>query len=284
MTLDALLVAEPSAPDADVRSEVDEISAAAREANPFAVSLSVLGGYYAFCLDTLRMTFRRPFQFREFIEQAWFLSSVTIAPAMFMAIPFCVIIVFDLNQLLIEIGAVDLSGSGAGLAVIREIGPVASVLVVAGAGATAICADLGSRRIREELDAMATLGVNPVHRLVVPRVLASTVVAVCLNGLVCITGIIGGYLFSVYVQHATPGLYVSGLTLLVGVRDFVMSEIKAAVFGIIAGTIACYLGMNAKGGPRGVGNAVNQTVVFSFMALFFANSVMTAVFLQLAGK
>jgi phospholipid/cholesterol/gamma-HCH transport system permease protein len=263
---------------------LDDIAARALEANPFSVGLKVIGGYYAFCLDTLRLTFRRPFQLRELVEQAWFLSSVTIVPAILMAIPFCVIIVFDLNQLLIEIGAVDLSGSVAGLTVIREIGPVASVLVVAGAGATAMCADLGSRKIRDELDAMTTLGVNPIHRLVVPRVLASMVVAVCLNGLVCISGLVGAYFFSVYVQHATPGLFVSGVTLLVGVKDFVLSEVKALVFGLIAGTIACYLGMNASGGPRGVGNAVNQTVVFSFMALFFANSVMTAVFLQAGGN
>lgn len=266
------------------RPSTEEIARAALKASPFARAFKVIGAYYAFCLDTFRLTFRRPFQLQEFIDQAWFVSSVTIVPTLFVAIPFCVIVVFDINQLLGEIGAVDLAGTGAGLAVIREIGPVVSVLVVAGAGATAVCADLGSRKIREELDAMTTLAVNPIQRLVVPRVLASTLVAVCLNGLVCATGLVGGYFFSVYVQHATPGLYVSGLTLLVGSQDFLLSEIKAAVFGLLAGTIACYLGVNAKGGPKGVGDAVNQTVVFSFMALFFANSLLTAVFLQIEGK
>jgi phospholipid/cholesterol/gamma-HCH transport system permease protein len=245
--------------------------------------LTVLGSFYATCLDTFRWMFRRPFQVREFVDQAWFIASVSIVPTLLVAIPFCVIIVFQINQLLTQIGAIDLSGAGAGLAVIREIGPVVSVLVVAGAGATAICADLGSRKIRDELDAMVTLGVNPIHRLVVPRVLASTVVALALNGLVSVIGLAGGYFFSVYVQHATPGLYVSNLTLLVGLPDFIASEVKAGVFGLLSGLVACHMGMNAKGGPKGVGDAVNQTVVYSFMLLFFANTVITTVFLSVTG-
>lgn len=240
-----------------------------------------MGGFYAFVLDTVRSMFKRPFQLWEMLEQTWFVASVAIAPAFLCSIPLCVIVVFQINQLLQEIGAIDIAGAGAGLAVIREIGPVVSVLVVAGAGATAICADLGSRKIREELDAMITLGINPIQRLVVPRVFASMIVAVAMNGVVSITGLTGGFLFSVFIQDATPGLYIANLTLLIGSFDFFTSEIKAAVFGLLAGIIACYLGMNAKGGPKGVGDAVNQTVVFSFMALFFANSILTTVFLQI---
>ena len=235
------------------------------------------------CLDTFVQMFRRPFQVREFIEQSWFIARVSFIPTLLVAIPFCVIIVFQINQLLSELGAVDLAGAGAGLAVVREIGPLVSVLVVAGSGATAICADLGSRTIREEIDAMVTLGVNPLQRLVVPRVLASTVVALALNSFVTIFGLIGGFVFSVYVEHASAGLFVSNVTLLVGMFDFLTSEFKAAVFGLLAGLVACFMGLNVKGGPKGVGDAVNQTVVFSFMLLFFANSVITAIFLQIKG-
>ena len=262
----------------------NEIEAALKRANPLGQMVIAIGGFYDTCWRTLLGLFRRPFQFREFIGQAWFISSVSIIPAIFVSLPLCVIVIFELNQLLGEIGAIDLSGAAAGLAVVREIGPIVSVLVVAGAGATAMCADLGSRKIRDELDAMATLGINPINRLVVPRVLASTLVAVLLNGIVTVTGLVGGYIFSVYIQHATPGLFVSNLTLLVGLPDFVASEIKAAVFGMLAGLVGCHLGLNAKGGPKGVGDAVNQTVVFSFILLFAANTVITTVFLSLYKK
>jgi phospholipid/cholesterol/gamma-HCH transport system permease protein len=239
-----------------------------------------VGGFYAMTADTFRNLFRRPFQWRELLEQMWFIASVAVVPTMLVAVPFCMIVVFQLNQLLGEIGATDLAGAGAGLAVVREIGPIVSVLVVAGAGATAICADLAARKIRDELEAMQVMGIRPIHRLVVPRVLASTIVAVALNGLVTIVGLTGSLLFSVLVQHASAGLFISNLSITIHLTDFLVSEFKSAVFGLLAGLVACYLGVNAKGGPKGVGDAVNQTVVFSFMLLFLANSVITAVFVQ----
>jgi phospholipid/cholesterol/gamma-HCH transport system permease protein len=241
---------------------------------------AAIGGFYATSLDSVRFAFRRPFQVREFLRQSWFIAGVCLAPTLLMSIPFCVITVFQLNQLLIELGGADLSGAGAGLGVVREIAPLVSALVVAGSGATAICADLGARRIREEIDAVRALGLHPVHRLVVPRVLAATVVALCLNGMVTLVGLLAGYVFSVYVQHASPGLFTANLTLLVGPKDFLVSEFKAAVFGLLAGLVACHLGLTAKGGPKGVGDAVNQTVVCGFLLLFLANSLITALFLR----
>nr|WP_239459973.1 ABC transporter permease [Nocardioides daejeonensis] len=247
----------------------------------FAKTAAVFGDFYGFVGEVFKQMFTRRFQFREFVSQAWFIITVSFAPALLVSIPFCVVIIFQVNQLLIQIGAIDLAGAGAAVAVVREIGPIVSVLVVAGAGATAICADLGSRKIREEIDAMVTLGIDPIERLVVPRVVASTLVGVALNGMVTVVGLVGGYFFSVVLQGATPGLYLSDLTLLVGLPDFLASEAKAAVFGLLAGLTACYLGLNAKGGPKGVGDAVNQTVIFAFMLLFAANSVISTVFLQI---
>lgn len=258
-----------------------KIAREALESNFFFTTLATFGDFYAFAGRTFKQMFTRRLQFRELISQAWFITTVSFWPALLVAIPFCVVIIFQVNQLLIQIGAIDLAGAGAAVAVVREIGPIVSVLVVAGAGATAICADLGSRKIRDEIDAMVTLGIDPIHRLVVPRVIASTLVGVALNGLVTVVGLVGGYFFSVVLQGATPGLYLNDLTLLVGLPDFIASEAKAAIFGLLAGLTACFLGLNAKGGPKGVGEAVNQTVVFAFMLLFAANSVISTLFLQI---
>ncbi|MCW2903792.1 MAG: mlaE 5, partial [Streptosporangiaceae bacterium] len=107
-----------------------------------------LGGFFAMSLDTARAGFRRPFQWRELLEQIVFIARVSLVPAIMLTIPFLGVVIFLINQLLLQIGAVDISGAGVGLAVVREIGPLAAVLIVAGAGATAICADLGSRTIR----------------------------------------------------------------------------------------------------------------------------------------
>ena len=104
------------------------------------------------------------------------------------------------------------------LAIIREASPIVCALLIAGAGGSAICADLGSRKIRDEIDAMEVLGISPVQRLVVPRVLACMLVAVALNGLVCVVGVAGGYFFNVMLQGGTPGAYLASFSALAQLR------------------------------------------------------------------
>ncbi|MGV9798780.1 MlaE family ABC transporter permease [Mycobacterium sp. NPDC003449] len=239
-----------------------------------------VGAFFALCLDALLQTFRPPWAWREFLAQSWFVARVSLAPTVLLAIPFTVLINFTLNILLIEIGAADLSGTGAAVAAVTQLGPLVTVLVISGAGATAMCADLGARTIREEIDAMKVLGIDPVQALVVPRIFAATLVSLLISPVVTMVGLVGGFFFSVYLQNVTPGAYVAGLTLLVGVPEVLVGLVKAAIFGMAAGLIACYKGLSVGGGPQGVGNAVNETVVFTFLALFMINVVATAVGVQ----
>src|SRR6476620_3967914 len=230
--------------------------------NIIAKPVRGFGGFYAMALDTFVQMFKPPFAWREFISQSWFVARVSIVPTLMLTIPYTVLLTFIETILLTEIGASDFSGTGAALGTVRQIGPIVTVLVVAGAGATAMCADLGARTIRDELDALRVMGVNPIQTLVVPRVLAATLVALLLAATVVVVGIGGGFFFSVFVQHVTPGAFVAGLTLLIGPVDVTIALIKAALFGLSAGLIACYKGISVGGGPAGVGNAVNETVVF----------------------
>ncbi len=239
--------------------------------------LREIGSFFALSLEILAQMVRPPFAWREFIHQAWFVARVSAAPAVFLAIPFNTLAVFIINVLLVEIGAADASGTGSALAAVVYLGPITAVLVVAGTGATAMCADLGARTIREEVDAMRVMGINPVQRLLVPRVLALGLNGLVLNAVITIVGLITEYFFSVYFQHINPGSYAASLTLLVGLTDVVIAFAKAMLFGLVAGFIACYKGISVGGGPQGVGNAVNETVVYTFMALFVINVVLTAV-------
>ena len=244
--------------------------------------LRALGEFFAMSFETLALMFRPPFAWREFLLQGWFVARVSIVPTLLLAIPFTVLTVFTLNVLLLEFGAADFAGTNAAVGTVTQIGPVVTVLVVAGAGATAMCADLGARTIREEIDALRVMGVNPIQALVVPRVLAATVVALFLSGIVTLVGLAGAFVFSVYIQNVTPGAFVAGLPLLTGTVDVVASFVKAALFGLAASLIACYKGLSVAGGPQGVGNAVNETVVFSFMALFLINVITTAVAIKVS--
>lgn len=239
--------------------------------------MRAVGGFFAMSLDTVVMAFKRPFAWREFLLQTWFVARVSLLPTLMLTIPFTVLTVFTFNVLLAEFGAADFSGTGAAFGAVTQIGPIVTVLVVAGAGATAMCADLGARTIREELDALRVMGINPIQALVVPRVLAATVVALLLSSTVVLVGLAGGFFFSVFFQNVTPGAFVAGLTLVTGAGDVAIALVKATLFGMTAGLIACYMGTSVGGGPAGVGNAVNETVVFSFLALFVINVFMTAV-------
>ena len=236
-----------------------------------------VGNFFAMSLDTFVMMFRPPWAWREFLFQTWFVARVSIVPTILMAIPLVVLAAYTLNVLLVEFGAADLSGTGVALGAVTQGGPVVTVLVISGAAATAICADLGARAIREELDAMRVLGINPIQALVVPRVLATTLVSVLLVPVVTMVGVIGAFFFSVFLQNITPGAFVAGLPLLVGAPEVVIGLAKAAMFGMAASLIACYKGISVGGGPAGVGNAVNETVVFTFLALFVLNVIATAV-------
>src|SRR5215218_1424551 len=228
-------------------------------------------------LDTFVAMFRPPFAWREFITQAWFVARVSIVPTLMLTIPYTVLLTFTFNILLREFGAADFSGTGAALGTVRQIGPIVTVLVVAGAGATAMCADLGARTIREELDALRVMGVDPIQALVVPRVLAATTVSLALSSVVIMTGLVGAFLCSVFLMDVSAGAWVAGLTTLTHIADVVISMIKATLFGLTAGLIACYQGISVGGGPAGVGRAVNETVVFAFIVLFMTNIIVTAV-------
>ncbi|MCC8926777.1 ABC transporter permease [Rhodococcus sp. I2R] len=247
---------------------------------PAGAALTQAGNIVELFMDVVRATFRRPFQFREFIEQAWFIASVTILPTALVAIPFGAVVSLQTGSLIKQLGAESFTGAASVLAVIQQGSPIVTALLIAGAAGSAVTADLGSRTIREEIDAMRVLGIDPVHRLVVPRVLAMILVAVLLNGLVSVVGITGGYFFNVILQGGTPGAYLASFSALAQLPDLYVAELKAAIFGVIAGIIACYKGLNPNPGPKGVGEAVNQTVVITFLLLFFANLILTLVYLQ----
>ncbi|MDT5233845.1 MAG: phospholipid/cholesterol/gamma-HCH transport system permease protein [Mycobacterium sp.] len=239
--------------------------------------LAMVGGFARMCSLAGKALLRWPLEWRELILQVWFLLRVTILPTMMAAIPLTVLLTFTLNVLLAEFGAADISGAGAALGAVTQLGPLTTVLVVAGAGSTAICADLGARTIREEIDALEVLGIDPIRRLVVPRVLAATFVATLLNSLVIIVGLVGSFVFSVYLQHVSGGAFLSTLTLITGLPEVLIAAAKAVSFGLIAGLVGCYRGLTVSGGARGVGTAVNETVVLCVIALFAVNVILTTI-------
>jgi phospholipid/cholesterol/gamma-HCH transport system permease protein len=236
---------------------------------------------FALALDGLRRTWDVRQWWPEYVAQCWFVAKVTSVPVVLVSIPFGMVIALQVGSFNRQLGADAATGAAMVLAIVREISPVATALLIAGAGGSAMTADLGSRKIRDEIDAMEVMAVNPVHRLVTPRLWAAATVNVLLVPLVSVAGLAGGFFFNVVVQGVTAGAYFSGFTALVQLADLWSALVKAFVFGLIAAMVACYKGLYAKGGPKGVGDAVNQAVVVTFILIFFANFVLTTLYFTL---
>ena len=232
------------------------------------------GKLFAFGLDVGRGIFRRPFQFREFVQQAWFIASVTIIPTALVAIPFGAVIALQVGGLIKQFGAQSFTGSASVLAVVREAGPIATSLLIAGAGGSAIAADLGARKIREELDALQVLGVDPIKNLVVPRFLALMLVTGLFDIYALIFGIFGGILATI-VNHAPLGPFWATFFNNAETTDLWGSILKTTLFGAIIAIVCCYKGMTASGGAEGVGRAVNEAVVIAFNGIFAFNYAFT---------
>jgi phospholipid/cholesterol/gamma-HCH transport system permease protein len=175
-------------------------------------------------------------------------------------------------------GALDRLGGVFVIASIREFAPFVTAVILAGVGGTAITADLGARKIREELDALQVLGVDPIKSLVVPRFIALMLMTALFDVFALIFGIVGGALATLSF-HAPLGPFFATLLNNATTVDMWGSLVKTMLFGAIIAIVSCYKGMHASGGPEGVGRAVNQAVVIAFLAIFAVNSVFTQLLL-----
>ncbi len=245
------------------------------EDGKIASTVRETGNMFATAFEALRQAPLKGVPVTEFFDQCWFLARVTTLPLILLSIPFGMVIALEVGSLLQQIGAQSQLGAAMVLAVVREQAPVATALLIAGAGGSAMCADLGSRRIRDEISAMEVMGVNPLHRLVLPRLLAATLVAVLLDAVVSVAGILGGLWFGTHAIHITSASFFATFSELSQLADLAIALIKAALFGFIAAMVACYKGLYCKSGPKGVGDAVNQAVVITFILSFFVNFLLT---------
>ncbi|RFU39997.1 ABC transporter permease [Actinomadura logoneensis] len=229
-------------------------------------------------LEGLRRTWDVRQWWGEFIEQCWFLARVTSIPVMLIAIPLGATISLQVGDIARQLGAASATGALLIAAMVQQVAPLAAALLVSGVGGSAITSDMGARNIRDELAAMEVMGINPIHRLVTPRLWAASTVAVLLASVVIIAGTLGGYYFNVIQQGVSPGAFFDGATTLLQFSDLVITLVKAWVFGFIAAAVACYMGMNCDYGPVGVGRAVNRAVVVTSIVVFASNYILTTLY------
>jgi phospholipid/cholesterol/gamma-HCH transport system permease protein len=240
-----------------------------------------LGGIVLLMRDAVRCWLSPPWfsWFSEAVDQAWILIKRCMVPAGIS------VFVFSYGPVGVEggtffkaLGQIDRLGGLYSIGAVREYVPWVTGMVVAGVAGTAITADLGARRVREELDALAVMGVDATRTLVAPRVLALTMLMPLLNLIGLVVAAVAGAVVEV-ADHGTIAGFTASFQAGFSPVDMYANVIKTAAFGFLIAVVCSYRGLNASGGSEGVGRAVNVAVVQSFVAVWIFNFAFNAVYL-----
>lgn len=248
---------------------------------PVLSALDDVGATALLGAQALSWLFRPPFRGAQILAQLDFVGAgstfIVGLVGLFTGMAFTVSTIVGFRQFSAE----GMVGGVVALALSRELAPVlASVVVTARAGST-MASELGNMRVTEQIDAITTMGVSPVQYLVMPRVLATTVMLPLLAVAFAVAGMTGAYVVAVLWQNIDPGIFFDKIRQFVDFRDLRMLAIKAALFGFVVSLICCKKGFFASGGARGVGEATAKAVVASIVAIFAADYVVTSLLTDL---
>ncbi len=176
-------------------------------------------------------------------------------------------------------GLQNYTGQIVGIAITRELGPVLTAVMIAARVGAGITAELGSMNVTEQVLAIEAMGANPIQKLVVPRVLATMISTPILTIVADFVGIFGGMIITVVETGVSPRFYLDQITSTVRMMDFSSGIAKTFFFGFLIGVIACYQGLNTRGGTEGVGRATTLSVVYGSICVFVSDFFLTKLFL-----
>ena len=192
-----------------------------------------------------------------------------------------IILALNLEPTLTSYGQTEQVATVVAIAILRELGPLITAIIISGFAGASIAAELGTMVEGEEIKALRAHALDPIRFLVAPRVIATSVMMVGLTVLADVAGVLGGFLIGVTAMDIPAQAYLDLTQAAVGLTDYFTGLFKGGVFGLIVGMLACYIGLNVRGGSEGVGLATTATVVISIVALIFSDMIFTAVFYAL---
>lgn len=242
--------------------------------------LDAVGGFGLLAAQTARAGLRRGFPMREILVQFEAIAVRSLTIVLVTAVFTGMVLALQTTVSLAPFGLKLYTGSFVGLAFILELGPVLTALMVSGRVGAGIAAELGSMAVTEQVDAIRTMGADPIQKLVLPRVFAATLALPLLTILADVLGIMGGMLIA-FQAGITPDFYIRTVVTVVGVPDLLQAVAKTFFFGWTIAMVGCYMGLRTTGGTVGVGHATTQAVVVASISVFVLDFFLTKLMIML---
>jgi phospholipid/cholesterol/gamma-HCH transport system permease protein len=233
-----------------------------------ARGINEIGGIASAGADVVRWTIRPPYRWVNLLAQFDFLGVGSIFIVALTGTFSGMVFAHQSARAFEMFNAQSLVGPTVALTVTRELAPVFTALMVTMRAGSAMCTELGTMRVTEQVDALETMAVSPIQYLLVPRVVAGLIMVPLLTMVFDFFGMAGGYLVAVYVKGVSAGTVIARTQQWLDPEDINEGLIKAAVFGFTVSLICCFKGYNASGGAKGVGQATTQAMVQSALAIF----------------
>lgn len=234
-----------------------------------------VGEYINLIIETTKATLIKPPRLSLIFKQFYDIGVASLPVVAITGFSTGLVLAAQSFYQLSDKGLASVTGIMVGKAMITELGPVLTAFMVTGRVGAAMCAELGTMQVTEQVDALKTMAVNPVRYLISPRFIGGTLMMPLLTIFSIIMGIFGGYLIAVHFFGMSPSSYFDPMPVHITIFDVLTGIVKAFIFGVFIMTISCYKGMNTSGGAAGVGQATTNSVVVSYCCILLSNFFIT---------
>ncbi len=256
-------------------SIVQGVTTLLKRAPNYTNFITGLGAYFTLIIDTIKCTFVRPPSFYLILKQLYDIGVTSFIVVAITGFSTGLVLAAQSFYQLADKGLASVTGILVAKSMMTELGPVLTGFMVTGRVGAAMCAELGTMRVTEQIDALQTMAVNPHRYLVAPRLIAGTFMMPLLTLFSIMMGIWGGYLIAVYYFGMSPSAYYDPMPQSIKIFELMTGLIKVLIFGIMIMSIACYKGMTTSGGAEGVGQATTSCVVITYCCILLSNFVLT---------
>lgn len=237
--------------------------------------LETVGDYVSMVFDVIGSAIKQPPAWSLIREQLYFIGVMSLSVVAITGFTTGFVLAAQSFYQLGEKGLAGVTGVLVAKAMITELGPILTAFMVTGRVGSSMCAELGSMKVTEQIDALKSMAINPNAYLVAPRFIAGIFMIPLLTLFSTLMGIFGGYLIAVYLFHLSAASYFDPMPIHITLFDVATGCIKAFVFGVFLVTVCCYKGMKTSGGAAGVGRATTQSVVASYILILLSDFFLT---------